>query len=323
MLSSPSGTPTSHPTARKRIIYAHSDILVRRSEYFAAMLTSPFAENSVVASNGERKLYTVIVEEADFETIYWLLKYCYANWLLFKQDDDPRDAVEGVGAGWSVRWLSGQHDEWEWKPFHQEGASEDGASDNKSATSGDSVRVAPSVSGSASNLKKPEVYPSPGATSMASSALKVNSVKTCPEPARCSSSDFCLCKLFPCRWSRRCDFPSWRPILLYLRRDSNWNSKGRRPFQSRAQAHSQLCYLIPPRLVPSGIRRSPSTVLIHIVTLLHPPSPASALSIYQSHIVTSCLVLRPLPLNICCRQLLRSQVSHCCWPLLLGTNCTR
>ena len=182
MLSSPSDTPTSHPTARKRIIYAHSDILVRRSEYFAAMLTSSFAENSVVASNGERKLYTVIVEEADFETIYWLLKYCYANWLLFKQDDDPRDAVEGVGAGWSVRWLSGQHDEWDWKPFHPEGASEDGASDNKSATSGDSVRVGSSVSGSASNLKKPEAYQSPSTTSMASSALKVNSVKPPPNP---------------------------------------------------------------------------------------------------------------------------------------------
>lgn len=182
MLSSPSGPLTSHPTARKRIIYAHFDILVRRSEYFAAMLSSSFAENSAVASNGERKLYTVMVEEADFETIYWLLKYCYANWLLFKQNDDPRDAVEGVGAGWSVRWLSGQHDEWEWKPFNPEGTSEDGTSDNRSATSGDSVRVSSSVSGSASNLKKSEAYQQPGATSAASSALKVNSVKPTSTP---------------------------------------------------------------------------------------------------------------------------------------------
>jgi len=59
----------SHAIARKRIIYAHSDILVRRSEYFATMLSSSFAENSAV-STGERKLYTIVVEEADFNTIY-------------------------------------------------------------------------------------------------------------------------------------------------------------------------------------------------------------------------------------------------------------
>ena len=140
---SPSGSCT---TARKRIIYAHSDILTRRSEYFATMLASSFAENSAI-STGERKLYTVVVEDADFETMYWLLKYCYANWLLFKHNDDPRTAVEGVGAGCSAKWLNGQQGEWDWKTFHKGGNEEDA----RSATSADSLPVSSAVSGSTSN----------------------------------------------------------------------------------------------------------------------------------------------------------------------------
>ncbi|KAA1466508.1 hypothetical protein DENSPDRAFT_768178 [Dentipellis sp. KUC8613] len=103
-------------TARKRVIYAHSDILTRRSEYFSTMLSSAFSENS---QSGDRKMYTVVVEEADFVTIYWLLKWVYANWLLLAKYDDPRTAVEGVGAGWSAKWLNtrGVADEWDWKTF--------------------------------------------------------------------------------------------------------------------------------------------------------------------------------------------------------------
>lgn len=145
----------SHTIARKRIIYAHSDILTRRSEYFATMLSSSFAENSAI-STGERKLYTIVVEEADFETIYWLLKYCYANWLLFKQDDDPRLAVEGVGAGWSARWLSGHQGEWDWKAVNKRGPGEDETGDSRSATSGESLPLSSAVSRSTS--RKSDTY---------------------------------------------------------------------------------------------------------------------------------------------------------------------
>lgn len=135
-MTDPPSPFASYSTARKRIIYAHSDILVRRSEYFSTMLSSAFSENSATTGS-EKKLYTVIVEEADFETMYWLLKYCYANWLLFKQNDDPRVAVEGVGAGWSVKWLTGQQGEWDWKTFHKN--SPDDTCDTRSATSGESL----------------------------------------------------------------------------------------------------------------------------------------------------------------------------------------
>ncbi|KAF7332287.1 BTB domain-containing protein [Mycena kentingensis (nom. inval.)] len=119
-------------TARKRVIYAHSDILTRRSEYFATMLSSSFAESKV--THGDRKLFTIVVEEADFETIYWLLKYCYANWLQFKENDDPRLAVEGIGAGWSARWLSARGGEWDWKTFTKISGDEGTVTDARSAT---------------------------------------------------------------------------------------------------------------------------------------------------------------------------------------------
>ncbi|KAK7060417.1 hypothetical protein VNI00_001182 [Paramarasmius palmivorus] len=137
--ASPTSTVHSHSaqmTARKRIIYAHSDILIRRSEYFATMLSSSFSENQAHLS-GERKLYTIVVDEADFETIYWLLKYCYANWVLFKEIDDVRAAVEGVGAGWSANWLHARGGEWDWKTFSKTGAMLSDELDARSATSGE------------------------------------------------------------------------------------------------------------------------------------------------------------------------------------------
>ncbi|KAJ8515346.1 hypothetical protein ONZ45_g7234 [Pleurotus djamor] len=139
-LSERSEPPYPHQiTARKRYIYAHSDILIRRSEYFATMLTSSFLE-AQTSNPGERKLYTVVVDEADFETVYWLLKYCYANWVLFKEHDDPRAAVEGIGTSWNAKWLRLQGDEWDWKTFDKANDEESIMGDSRSITSGGSRR---------------------------------------------------------------------------------------------------------------------------------------------------------------------------------------
>ncbi|KZT74456.1 hypothetical protein DAEQUDRAFT_660076 [Daedalea quercina L-15889] len=141
--SSASHTAGPRTVARKRIIWAHADILTRRSEYFATMLGSSFLENSAPLYPGERKVYSVIVEEADFVTIYWLLKFVYANWLLFRKEDDPREAVDGIGAGWSARSLStpGAPDEWEWKTFSKGSPTDSGGmSDARSVTSVESTR---------------------------------------------------------------------------------------------------------------------------------------------------------------------------------------
>ncbi|KAI0700733.1 hypothetical protein BC835DRAFT_1265988 [Cytidiella melzeri] len=148
----PSSASTSstalHTVARKRVIYAHSDILTRRSEYFATMLSSSFAENTAgPRSPGERKTYKVVVEEADFGTIYWLLKWVYSNWLLFKEHDNPKLAVEGVGAGWSAKALdpSMVADEWGWATFSKGELVPDtldifsAANETRSATSNESA----------------------------------------------------------------------------------------------------------------------------------------------------------------------------------------
>ena len=59
-------------------------------------------------------------------TVYWLLKWIYANWLTFRSDDDPRLAIEGIGAGWSAKWLNTSgNGEWEWKRFTRNQPGED------------------------------------------------------------------------------------------------------------------------------------------------------------------------------------------------------
>ncbi|THH30679.1 hypothetical protein EUX98_g3496 [Antrodiella citrinella] len=162
---------TAQTVARKRIIYAHSDILKRRSDYFATMLNSSFSENVVEnRAQGERKVYTIIVEEADFSTIYWLLKWVYGNWTLFREQDDPKAAVDGVGAGWSAKSLKNAAgtDEWEWKIFSKHYDSSQDLSDARSVASLESGN---SNTQKAKNLKGKQVSPSNPNASGANNAL--------------------------------------------------------------------------------------------------------------------------------------------------------
>lgn len=138
--SSASSASPSNPrtTARKRILYAHSDILNHRSEYFATMLNSSFVETTGNAP-GERKLWRVVVEETDFQTMYWVLKYLYASYCAFKAVDDPRAAVDGVGTGLSVKWLHSRGGEWDWRTFARPPSGEDhGDSRSIASASGES-----------------------------------------------------------------------------------------------------------------------------------------------------------------------------------------
>lgn len=153
------GTPHSSSSsssvstlARKRTLYAHSDVLKRRSEYFATMLASAFAESTTTtyshpaeAAHPPRRIHDIIVTEADFITVYWLLKWVYADWILFKEEDDPKGVMTGLG-GWSVHSLSpvigrpGQG-EWDWRTIrgtnerlssaHQQGEESPGAAERE------------------------------------------------------------------------------------------------------------------------------------------------------------------------------------------------
>lgn len=193
--SSISNAPGQQTVARKRIIWAHADILAKRSEYFATMFGSSFLENNAPLYPGERKVYSVIVEEADFVTIYWLLKFVYANWLLFRKEDDPREAVDGIGAGWSARGLNapGALDEWEWRTFSKGSPPESGSmSDARSVTSAGS---APSGTGGTSvsphskdkrpynSRQGPAPVPVPSTASRSPSVPKGTSTSSSRSPA--------------------------------------------------------------------------------------------------------------------------------------------
>ncbi|KAG8884903.1 hypothetical protein FRB98_002101 [Tulasnella sp. 332] len=120
----------SRVLARKRTLYAHSDILKRRSEYFATMLSSAFAESHASQINDSRQVHDVIVSEADFVTIYWLLKWIYADWIMFKEEDDPREVMDGMAGGWSVNSLRApthSGGEWDWRAILSRGARKEGS----------------------------------------------------------------------------------------------------------------------------------------------------------------------------------------------------
>lgn len=180
LASSPSATSSSglepsffssHAFVRKRVIYAHSDILTRRSEYFATMLSSSFSENAGSIRPGERRLYTVVLEEADFVTVYWLLKWIYANWLTFRSEDDPRLAIEGIGAGWSAKWLSTSgKGEWEWKKFTRGQPGEDMSvprSEARSVASATESAGSGDIKGKSKGVTEPQVASSNATNSSA------------------------------------------------------------------------------------------------------------------------------------------------------------
>lgn len=277
---SPSTSGTNSPfsnyaTGRKRIIYAHSDILIHRSEYFATMLSSSFSENAAV-TNGERKVYNVVVEEADFETIYWLLKYCYANWLLFKQNDDPRVAVEGVGAGWSVKWLTDLRAEWDWKTFHKGGSGDD-VGDSRSATSGESLGVSSAVSHSKS--AKSDNYHT---NHISTTAVPIGPPANSPSKSTMPSSS--VARHVPSHSGRRTSIPNTSNSVTLSVAGGSSNISRTKPSvpsipRPNAFASSSSHYPVSPR--SSQQRTITPTPDPHP----HPtptPGPASALSIYQT-----------------------------------------
>ncbi|KAJ7752762.1 hypothetical protein DFH07DRAFT_1031354 [Mycena maculata] len=271
--SSSSQSPFSaQTTARKRVIYAHSDILIRRSDYFATMLSSSFAETKLIP--GDRKLYTIVVEEADFETIYWLLKFCYANWLLFKEQDDPRIAVEGIGAGWSARWLSVRGGEWDWKTFTKVSGDDSTVADARSATSAESITQdasaqtstkgksfvpdPPSISTPTRSSPQAARAPSKVVSNPASSSRQTPSVPRRPTQSSTPST-------MGMSASASSGISRTKPVPLSAG-SSGYSSSGHYPISPRTQRSHQSAVLSTPDPHP------------------HPtpaPPPASALSVYQ------------------------------------------
>lgn len=227
------------------------------------MLSSAFSEGTEPAI-GQRKIYTVVVEEADFETMYWLLKFCYANWLQFKEHDDPRVAVEGVGGGWSARWLASSNSgEWDWKKFHKCGHGDETTTEGKSATSAESPPAPSRAAGGTSEALQqttiaPVVTTAPGGGSVAKAPPSSSARQASRRPLASTST-------------------------LPVPTGGLHNPRSK----PEPVALSASGYNVPPKLYPISPRTSRQQQLTHTVTVdphPHPtpaPPPASALSMYQ------------------------------------------
>jgi len=271
-------------TARKRVIYAHSDIISRRSDYFATMLASSFSENAHGLVPSERNLCTIIVEEADFQTIYWLLKWIYGNWLLFKELDDPRAAVDGIGEGWSTRWLNVRGGEWDWKTFRKTGVSDDSNTstrdDCRSITSAESRRSSETGRASTGKGKPPfQTSTTPTSSSMrspsgtrSSASSKTTSMSagasrqpSASGPRRSVATTAPSTSALPMTSHSAKAVPV--PVTLST---SNFVTSSHYPVSPNAQRHNQ--HLHPPPVANAVDPHSHPTP---------PPPPASALSMYQ------------------------------------------
>lgn len=259
---SPSG---SKIISRKRIIYAHSDILIRRSDYFSSMLSSAFAETM---PSGERKIHTIVVEEADFVTIFWLLKWVYANWLLFKEEDDPRSAVEGIGAGWSARWLGAQgtDSEWDWKAISKNNTIDD----NLSAASGDSTLSLVDGRGSVSSQGKSAFQGNqPTTPAMRSAVQRPSPASKAPHSSTLRSTSAAV--------SRRGAVPDSPSISISVPTPAH-SSSGHSTVQPMPIGSSR--YTNAPQRPHARTSGAPSSGDPHAHPTSTPP-PASALSVYQ------------------------------------------
>ena len=221
--------------------------------------------------SGERKVHTVVVEEADFVTIYWLLKWVYANWLLFKEEDDPRSAVEGTGAGWSVRWLGtrGTAGEWDWKTFNKGSAADD---DIVSAVSGDSAPSLQVVDGRGSSSSQ-------GKTTFTSNQSTPtgmrNSVQRSTSTSKPPSSSTTLRSTSSVA-SRRGAGPDNSTISITVPTPARSSSSHTTPPISIGSSH----YANSPQRPRPRISATPSSGDPHAHPTSTPP-PASALSVYQ------------------------------------------
>jgi hypothetical protein len=217
---------------------------------------------------GERKIHTVVVEEADFVTIYWLLKWVYANWLFFKEEDDPRSAVEGIGAGWSVRWLStrGTAGEWDWKTFNKGSALDD---DIVSAASGDSAPSLVDGRGSGSSQGKSTFTNSQSTTTvMRNPVQRPASASKLPSSSALRSTSSAA--------SRRSAVPDNTSIDITVSTPTRTSSSHATPPISIGSSH----YTNSTQRARPRISATPSSGDPHTHPTSTPP-PASALSVYQ------------------------------------------
>ncbi|BEJ17298.1 hypothetical protein CspHIS471_0606990 [Cutaneotrichosporon sp. HIS471] len=130
-----SSTPTDCGGAmeRRRIVYAHWELLVH-TEYFKATLAGGFSEASDAA------VTTLIVDDAAFNTVYWVLRWLYTDEVLFSATDSVRSVMGQVRVDCTSARRLLNSESWEYAPLEEEDDVE-----ARTVRSVSSVGTAPSV----------------------------------------------------------------------------------------------------------------------------------------------------------------------------------
>lgn len=104
---------------RDRVLWAHTPILRARSDFFATMLDSAFSEGSSVEPTGrlrdsKRPFRILRIPDADYVTVYWLLRFLYTNQVHFMHDEDIRAVA--LDDHWILAQAPGDsRPDWRWR----------------------------------------------------------------------------------------------------------------------------------------------------------------------------------------------------------------
>ncbi|WFD31835.1 hypothetical protein MSPP1_002875 [Malassezia sp. CBS 17886] len=144
----PSSTlPGDEPVAfvRDRALWAHSAVLRSRSEFFGTMLDSSFSEGLATEAAGggaggrrdaRRPCRMLRIPDADYVTMYWLLRYLYTEEVHLLKDED----IEAVTL--DDYWILGQDSsatkpDWKWRRVPAFDDGDDGESPHYASPGGD------------------------------------------------------------------------------------------------------------------------------------------------------------------------------------------
>ncbi|WFD35217.1 hypothetical protein MCUN1_002067 [Malassezia cuniculi] len=113
---------------RDRVLWAHTPVLRARSDFFATMLDSSFSEGThiepSVRSRDSRRPFRVLrIPDADYVTVYWLLRFLYTDEVQFMHNEDIRAVA--LDDHWILAQGPGDaRPDWRWHRVSDEGEAE-------------------------------------------------------------------------------------------------------------------------------------------------------------------------------------------------------
>ncbi|OCF57047.1 hypothetical protein L486_05905 [Kwoniella mangroviensis CBS 10435] len=123
---------------RKRTIFAHVEILQAKSDYFEDLFNSGFKESDNDDERNTLKRKEIVVDDIDFITLYWVIRFLYTNSLTFSKDLNVRSTMTrrslviergsriiNLPSFSSLRHNSFSKGEWDWHDISSNGEQEE------------------------------------------------------------------------------------------------------------------------------------------------------------------------------------------------------